>query len=123
MEALRRAATLHLPTQRYTMFPKSIACDTPSLGGEHRDGSARSFVFRILEDGALGTDVTMIIASSIIFTAPQRGTYEEVDELLISEGEVCKHDISVLTRLAEKRLAFGLKTVLLRRRVPSRGSA
>jgi exoribonuclease II len=106
-EALRRASTLYLPTQRFTMFPEAIACDKLSLGGKSGDGSALSFGFRVSEDGSLDPDGTVVTASRI--QAPLRMTYEDVDELLAAESVDSMHDICVLTRLAEKRLAFRIK--------------
>lgn len=104
IEALRRASTLYLPTKRFTMFPESVACDKLSLGGEHGDGSALSFGFRLMEDGALDPDATVVTASKL--AAPERWTYADVDKLLASEPEDSAHALLILTRLAKKRLGF-----------------
>lgn len=103
-EALRRTTTMYLPAKRYTMFPEVLACDRLSLDGKNADGSALSFGFKLLEDGDLDRDSIVVTASKI--GSPTRLTYEAVDALLDQESDDSTHDICVLTRLAERRLAF-----------------
>lgn len=104
VEALRRTTTMYLPTKRYTMFPDVLACDRLSLDGKNADGSALSFGFKLCADGSVDKDSIVVTPSKV--RPPVRLTYEAVDELLEREAEDSTHDICVMTRLAERRIAF-----------------
>lgn len=78
-EAMRRTATLYLPYEKFTMFPADIAVELMSLCGRKSDGSALTFSFHILENGALGDDIDVQLTT---ISTPVRLTYDQATEVL-----------------------------------------
>lgn len=105
-EALRRVATLYLPTGKLTMFPQSIVTSLFSLDGEHTDGSALSFGFRIADDdGAIEEDSIVIEPTRI--SPPIRLTYEQAEIALAdSAGGSVGSDLRALLDKAQKRMEW-----------------
>jgi len=99
-EALRRVATLYLPTAKATMFPGVIAKKLFSLAGVHNDGTALSFGFRVLKDGDICEDSMRVVCAKI--RRPIRITYEQADEVLLDET----HDLGILYKYALLRRSF-----------------
>lgn len=81
---LRRGFTLYLPSEKYTMFPESIATRVLSLDGDLSDGSALSFVFRIEEDGSFSDESMQVQVTKV--RNPTRLTYEQADVIFTKKG-------------------------------------
>lgn len=100
-EALRRTATVYLPTEKLTMFPEKIANELFSLTGKHWDGTALSFWFQIAEDGAIVKDSVGV--QPTIISKAVRLTYEEADQA-INDPDDENHDVlAALHGIAERR--------------------
>lgn len=100
-EALRRASTLYLPTDNYTMFPAqlvkkmSLDCGADSNGGDNR---ALSFGFHINADGDI--DESNVIVRPSLIGRVTRLTYQQVDASLQSDADRC---LSFLSEAASRR--------------------
>jgi exoribonuclease II len=103
-DARNRGTTVYLPSEKFTMFPPELSSLKFSLGGAHSDGSALSFGFKILDNGAL--DESSVLVSPSRVSPPIRLTYEEVDKILSTqsgaETQVVR-DLEMLFTIAETR--------------------
>lgn len=79
-EALRRSSTMYLPSEKFTMFPESLAESLFSLDGIDSEGCALTFAFSIDDNGSIVEDSVSVEPSSV--SAPIRFTYEDAEELL-----------------------------------------
>lgn len=101
-EALRRTATLYLPTGKATMFPNRVAEDLFSLGATHGEGCALSFGFAIREDGSIDEGSITIVPSLV--SRPKAFTYEEAEEAL--QQAKASDDLALLQTKAKARASF-----------------
>lgn len=99
-EAMRRTATLYLPSTKSTMFPDDLAIETMSLCGRKSDGSALTFSFRILEDGVIADDMDIQLTRISI---PTRLTYEEAERALGDDSNQYTQLLFALSERMERR--------------------
>lgn len=97
-EALRRAATLYLPEEKFTLFPAGLAEKLFSLDGIDSDGSALTVAFAFDNNGALIEGSISVEPSKI--APPLRLTYEEVEVTLSQSPR--NEDDEILHILYEK---------------------
>lgn len=90
--AFRRAVTLYLPNEKFTMFPPELATQVFSLDAVDSDGSAMSFSFCVETDGSIRPGSVAIEITRV--ATPIRYTYEEVDAMLSAdEGDEVHKDL------------------------------
>ena len=97
-EALRRSASIYLPTRTVTMLPERLGCDLASLN-ESVARPSMSCVLTINDDGDI-LDWSFTRAQICI---TRRCTYEEVDGAIVGDGaeEVFARYCALLHRFAE----------------------
>ncbi|PXF45667.1 hypothetical protein BWQ96_04571 [Gracilariopsis chorda] len=100
-EALRRSATVYLPTEKLTMFPEKLANELFSLTGKRWDGTALSFQFQIAEDGTIVKESTRV--QPTLISKALRLTYEEADNALNDPDDENHDALTALQEIAERR--------------------